>query len=202
MASHELRSPLTIVQTSADLIASRSDDPSINPHLEKIQRATTNMANMIHALLAVTRDRPTRDANQSIALQPLVDEIVETIAPEIHAKQISIDNQLALDISIDADRTLVTVVLTNLIRNGVKHSQQSSIKIDMQAPILSITDNGIGIDSEDLQHIFDFRFRGQNSQGYGVGLYISKLICDYQGWSLELVPNPQGGIIARINFSS
>jgi len=202
MASHELRSPLTIVQTSADLIASRHDDPSINPHLEKIQRATANMANMIHALLAVTRDQPTKNANQHISLQPLVEEILETLSPEIHAKQINIDNRLASDISIEADRTLLTVVLTNLIRNGVKHSQQSSITIDMLARVLSITDNGIGIDSEDLQHIFDFRFRGQNSQGYGVGLYISKLICDYQGWSLDLVPNPQGGIIAKINFSS
>jgi len=92
MASHELRSPLTIVQTSTDLIASRYDDPDINPHLEKIQRASANMANMIHALLAVTRDRPTKNASQSIALQPLVDEIVETMGPEIRAKQISIDN--------------------------------------------------------------------------------------------------------------
>jgi signal transduction histidine kinase len=202
MASHELRSPLTIVQTSADLIASRCDDPGINPYLEKIQRATTNMANMIHALLAVTRDQPTKNANQHIALQPLVEEILETMSPEILAKQISIDNQLTPDISIEADRTLITVVLTNLIRNAVKHGQQSSIKIDMQAQVLAITDNGIGIAGEDLQHIFDFRFRGQNSQGYGVGLYIAKLICDYQDWSLDLVPNSQGGIIDRINFSS
>ena len=202
MASHELRSPLTIVQTSADLIASRYDDPDINPHLEKIQRASSNMANMIHALLAVTRDRPTGNTNQRIALSPLVDEIVETMSPEIGVKQISIDNKLTPDISIDADRTLITVVLTNLIRNAVKHGEQSSIEIEMRGPVLSITDNGIGISSEDLQHIFDFRFRGQNSQGYGIGLYISKLVCDYQGWPLDLVPNPQGGIIARVNFTS
>jgi len=201
MASHELRSPLTIVRTSADLIASRYDDPDINPHLEKIQRASANMANMIHALLAVTRDRRTGNTNQSIALHSLVDEIVATMSPEIDAKQISIDNQLAPDICIDADRILVTVVLTNLIRNAVKHGQQSSIEIEMQASILSITDNGIGISSEDLEHIFDFRFRGQNSQGYGIGLYISKLICDYQDWSLDLLPNPQGGIIARVDFT-
>ena len=35
-----------------------------------------------------------------------------------------------------------------------------------------------------------------------VGLYLDKLICDYQGWSLDLVSNPRGGIIARINFAS
>jgi signal transduction histidine kinase len=202
MASHELRSPLTIIQTSADLIASRYDDPAINPHLEKIQRASANMANMIHALLAVTRDQSTGNTNQSVALQSLADEIVETMGTEIDAKHINIDNKLTLDNHVDADPTLITVVLTNLLRNAIKHGEQSSIQIRMEASVLSITDNGIGISSEDLQHIFDFRFRGQNSQGYGVGLYISKLICDYQGWSLDLVPNPQGGTISRISFTN
>ncbi len=201
MASHELRSPLTIVQTSADLISSRHDDPDILPHLEKITRASANMANMIHALLAVTRDQPTRNTGEQVGLRALVDEITDNMQPEINAKEISIYNELGPDISIKADKTLTTVVLTNLIKNGVKHGQQSSIRIDMQGPKLCITDSGIGIDSDALQHIFDFGFRGQNSQGYGVGLYISKLICDYQGWSLELAANPTGGIIAKVRFA-
>ena len=201
MASHELRSPLTIVQTSADLIAYRDNDPEIKPYLEKIQRASANMANIIHALLAVTRDQPTRNADQNLQLQPLVDEILDAMKNEIRAKQIEIVNNLAPEIRIKADKTLLTVVLTNLIKNGVKHGQDSSIRIEMEGRVLSITDSGIGIDSDELQHIFDFGYRGQNSQGYGVGLYISKLICDYQGWSLDLVPNPQGGIIARVGFT-
>jgi signal transduction histidine kinase len=201
MASHELRSPLTIVQTSADLIAYRDNDPEIKPYLEKIQRASANMANIIHALLAVTRDQPTRDADQNIQLQPLVDEILDAMKHEVRAKQIEIENNLAPEIRIKADKTLLTVVLTNLIKNGIKHGQNSSIRIEMQGPDLSITDSGIGIDGDELQHIFDFGYRGQNSQGYGVGLYISKLICDHQGWSLDLSPNPQGGIIARVGFT-
>ncbi|MCP4878792.1 MAG: HAMP domain-containing histidine kinase, partial [Gammaproteobacteria bacterium] len=165
------------------------------------QRASGNMTNMIDALLAVTRDQPTRNQPVDIVLHPLVEEILESMAPEISAKQVAVENNLTPDISVKADKTLITVVLTNLIKNGVKHGQQSSIKISMDAPILSITDSGIGIDSEALQKIFDFGFRGQNSQGYGVGLYISKLICDYLGWSLDLVSNPRGGIIAKVDFS-
>ncbi len=201
MASHELRSPLTIVQTSADLISSRHDDPDIQPQLEKISRASANMANMIHALLAVTRDQPTRDGQQQVALLPLIDEIVEGMAPEIIAKNISVENTIAPDTCIESDKTLITVVLTNLIKNAVKHGQQSSIRIEMQGPLLTITDSGLGIDSAELQHIFDFGYRGQNSQGYGVGLYISKLICEHQGWLLELSPNPDGGIVAKVRFS-
>jgi signal transduction histidine kinase len=201
MASHELRSPLTIIRTSADLIASRHDDPAIDEHLDKIQRASANMANMIHALLAVTRDQPVENTFEPIALRPLVVEIINSLQPEIRAKHIDIDNSLDKTDCVRADKTLLTVVLINLIRNGVKHGENSSIRIDMADSNLSISDNGFGIDSEDLQHIFDFAYRGQNSQGYGVGLYISKLICDYLGWSLRLEANPQGGIVAQVRFS-
>ena len=201
MASHELRSPLTIVQTSADLISCRREqDGDTLLHLEKIQRASTNMANMIHALLAVTRDRPTGNTAQHVALKKMIDEIAESMQPEIKAKNIRFENRVPADAGIDADPTLVTVVLTNLIKNGIKHGELSSITIDMRDGVMSIADNGIGIDHESLGNIFEFAHRGQNSQGYGVGLYISRLVCDYQGWDLELVPNPQGGIIARVRF--
>lgn len=202
MASHELRSPLTIMQTSADLIASRHDDPDILPHLEKIQRASSNMANMIHALLAVTRDQPTRNAGQPVALGEIVDEITDGMRPELEAKKVVIVNDLAADFGVEADRTLVTVVLANLIKNGVKHGQDSALGIESRDTRLTITDNGIGIDEDELEHIFDFGYRGGRSQGYGVGLYISKLICDYQGWRLELEANPDGGIIAQIDFGA
>lgn len=200
MASHELRSPLTIVQTSADLIASRRADPDILPQLEKIQRASSGMANMIHALLAVTRDRPTDQPRERVPLRELVDEILESLRSEIRAKRIEIDNRLDAGIAVEADPTLLMVVLNNLIRNGVKHGEQSSILIDMRDGVLSIADSGIGIDPESLQRIFDFGFRGQKSQGYGIGLYISRLVAEYQGWTLALEPNPGGGIVARVDF--
>ena len=119
MASHELRSPLTIVQTSADLIASRRAEPDILPHLEKIRRASSGMANMIHALLAVTRDQPTGEARQRVELRALIDEIVDSMKAEIDAKRIRVDNRLPGDTGIETDRTLFAVVLTNLIWNGV-----------------------------------------------------------------------------------
>ncbi len=202
MASHELRSPLTIIRTSTDLIASRHDDPALNAHLEKIQRASDNMANMIHALLAVTRDQPNQNPEEATELQPLVDEIIDTLRPEINVKHIQIENRIDSAASVYGDATLITVVLTNLIRNSIKHGDNSKIVIEIEKSRLSITDNGLGIPAEDLQHIFDFAYRGQNSQGYGVGLYISKLVCDYQGWSLELVANPEGGIIAGVGFAN
>jgi signal transduction histidine kinase len=158
------------------------------------------MANTIHSLLAVTRDQPIEKAQDPVAIRPLVKEILEGMQSEIDAKHIDVENRLPESSSVPADPALITVVLANLIRNSVKHGENSSIQIEMEESRLAISDNGLGIDSEDLLHIFDFAYRGRNSEGYGVGLYISWLICDYLNWSLELVANPQGGIISRIDF--
>ena len=90
--------------------------------------------------------------------------------------------------------------MSNLIRNAVRHGQDSLIKIEMETPTLSVTDSGMGIDPDELNNIFELGYRGQNSQGYGIGLYISKLICDHKGWSLRLEKNKLGGTTASVVF--
>ena len=202
MASHELRSPLSIVQSSCDLIACQQKDPKVAIHLKEIQRSSTDMANMIHALLAVTLDKPTRHIDESFKLRQLIDEIITIANDKILAKQIQIKNCLDQELSLKADKILATVVLSNLIGNAINHSQQGSIKIETKADSLSIIDNGIGIDVEQLRQISDFGFQGQDGEVYGIGVYISKLICDHQNWSLKLEQNALGGTTSIIEFPS
>lgn len=203
MASHELRSPLTIVNTSADLIACRrADDADTQAHLQKIRRATAHMTNMIHALLAVTRDRPTGNAGEQIALKPLIDDIIDSMRADIGLKNIAVDNRVADDAVIEADGTLVSAVLSNLVKNSIKHGENGNIRFDFDAGLLVITDDGSGLDEHALEHLFDFGYRGQKSEGYGIGLYISKLVCDHQGWGLELTAAAGGGVSARLRFTA
>ena len=150
------------------------------------------MANLIHALLAVTRGQPAEAPLERIRPAELVDEIVDQLEVEARAKRIEIDNRIDPATDVPADRTLATVVLTNLLRNAVKHGGDSRIDIEAEAGRIRIRDTGIGIDERDLSRLFDLGYRGAQSGGYGVGLYISKLICDHQGWRLELRPNPGG----------
>jgi signal transduction histidine kinase len=103
MASHELRSPMSIIRTSPDLIASRHDDPAIDVHLDKIQRAWANMANMIHALPAITRDQPVENTFEPIALRPLVAGIIASLQAEISARCIEIDNCLGWSLRLQAN---------------------------------------------------------------------------------------------------
>jgi signal transduction histidine kinase len=94
------------------------------------------------------------------------------------------------------------VVCTNLVKNAIKHGSEHDIRIEWAEPALTIINDGLDIDASELEHLFDFAHRGQRSQGYGIGLYVSKLICDHQSWKLELSPNPGGGIRASVFFTA
>ena len=200
MASHELRSPMTIVQTSADLIEAQHQDKTTLKQVENIIRATRSMSDTVEALLQVTRDIKNQQAMEPVALRALVEEICQLIAPEVNIKKIRIQNHIPADVVLPASKTLLSVVCTNIIKNAVKHGGNSSIEIHWQAPELTVSDDGIGIDPQELDGLFEFAKKGQASQGYGIGLYVSKLICDHQSWGLNLQENTDGGTRATIKL--
>lgn len=202
MASHELRSPMTIIQTSTELIDCQHDDVATRTQVEKIQRATRSMVEMIDALLQVTRDQKPARETRPLKLCFVIDDILNMLQNDIHSKNIRIKNTLLETHIVKADKTLATVVCSNLIKNALKHGSESGIRIEMAEKKLSIIDSGYGISQDELEHIFDFAYRGHSSQGYGIGLYVSKLICDHQGWELSLSKNPEGGTQATIDFTS
>ncbi len=202
MASHELRSPMTIIQTSTELIDCQHNDDATRTQVKKIQRATRGMVEMIDALLQVTRDQNPSRETRPLKLCFVIDDILNMLQSDIHSKKINIKNTLLETHIVKADKTLATVVCTNLIKNALKHGADSEIRIEMEDKKLSIIDSGFGISQDELEHIFDFAYRGHSSQGYGIGLYVSKLICDHQGWVLSLSQNPTGGTQASVNFTS
>jgi signal transduction histidine kinase len=202
MASHELRSPMTIIQTSADLVDLTHHDDLTRQQIDKIQRATRHMRDLVEALLQVTRDERSHATEKVINMKQLIDEILASLNADYSMKNIAIHNRLGEETQINADPVLANVVCTNLIKNAIKHGGDSDIAIEMENNELAIIDSGFGIDTRDLEHIFDFAYRGQASQGYGIGLYISKLICDHQRWSLGLCPAENGGTRASVDFSA
>lgn len=203
MASHELRTPLTIVQTSAELISSQTSNNLITDQCNKIIRSTSSMSDMILALLSITRDQPLKDENNKVSLVATVKEALENRKNEIRLNKIEIyidtDHWDSANDCLQCNSALLSVVLNNLLSNAIKHSPQGLIRITYQHHGLSIEDNGSGVESEDMDQLFKFGVAGKNNGGYGLGLYITWLICQRQGWRIELShANP--GTIAKVTF--
>ncbi len=201
MASHELRSPLTVVQTSAELIDSLADQPALRQQSRQILRASSHMEAMIRALLAITRDRPPEDTADDVALRALIEEQLAYRQREIDRHGIGIHWSLDASVRVRAPGELLSVVISNLLDNAIRHSNGSTVDILWEDGRLCIRDRGPGIDETALEDLFERGVSRGSRAGYGLGLYIVRLICERMGWRLEL-DNANPGTLACLQISS
>jgi len=188
MVTHDLRSPLAVVQMSAELLA-RSTPANGNVQLERIRAAVSNMSTLIDDLLALAQ------VNES-ALEPeLID--VTGMAWEIAAELQSGSAERVATISIEpdlrvtADRGLLRIALSNLLGNAWKYTRQrdeARIEVGMierdGARALFVRDNGIGFDMAEHMRLFEPFQRLANARGFagtGVGLATVRRIVNRHG---------------------
>ncbi len=200
MASHELRTPLTIIQTSAELISGQTENEQIMAQCHKIMRSTTSMNDMILALLSITRDLSLeQQEKQRVVLADSVDEVLNNLSQQININRIEIDNWVRPEVSFECNSALLSVVINNLLTNAIKHCPGGRVQINYMNHALIILDNGEGLGTDNIEKLFHKGVRGRNNGGYGLGLYITKLICDHQGWHLDL-QNSNPGTQAKVEF--
>lgn len=122
-------------------------------------------------------------------------------------KPIDFDIDIPENLSIQADSLHFGNILSNLIDNAIKYSGNSvNIAIKTNAGSLTIEDNGIGIDKENLPFIFDKFYRVTSGDryeigGYGLGLFYVKQITELMGWHIEVKSKPGQGTKFTIKFN-
>lgn len=189
-ASHELRTPLTIIQGAVEILLAQNELPEENKkRLQRIERAVHDMQQTLSALLVLAREPIENELTQNTTnISKVIDELSQSLQP-VYLKE-NVDYQVTIveDATIPASENIVSILVGNLIRNALIYTDKGQINITLEADTLRITDTGIGMSEDDLRHAFERGFRGSNAseQGSGLGLSLSKKICDYFNWSLEI----------------
>ena len=189
-ASHELRTPLTAIIGEADYALSkdRSADQyrqslqEIANHAEKLQQVTKG-------LLALAQTGFTNDAGswKKIRLDQLLYDVKENCDTVIPDNQVFVDiPSLPADeelISFNGNYELMKMAVNNIVTNACKYSGNKPVALQLRAEgsyaSIMISDSGIGIPPEELQHIYEPFFRGSNSTGFhghGIGLPLANNI--------------------------
>jgi PAS domain S-box-containing protein len=197
-ASHEFRTPLTTMSSSADLIrkyVELDDKEKISKHITRIQQSVVYMTSLLNDFLSLDKiDSGVVNLNvQRIDLSKLLEECLEETAG---VKKIGQEIQVMNAIScIETDPFLLKSILINLISNGLKYSDEKSsvlvtTAIESNEFVICIKDHGMGIPQSELQNLFTRFFRASNAQeikGTGLGLHIvsrhvdmlgGKIICE------------------------
>lgn len=206
-ASHELRTPIAVIQGYAHMLERwGKDDPAVmDEAIEAIETETAHMKTLVDQLLFLARG----DMDRLVLAQERID--AAGLMRELHEEyeMIDADHEYVCPIPEDAaplyvvgDVTMLKQALRVLLDNAGKYTPKKGT-ITLQAQRdgseirCSVADNGVGIPSDDLPRIFDRFFRGatarSGTQGSGLGLSIAKWIVDTSGGRIDVVSAPELG---------
>jgi signal transduction histidine kinase len=197
-ASHELRTPLAIIASAAELLL---EEPALSQagreRILRIRRATTQMQSLIEALLFLARGESDGPAPQPCALDQIVREAVEVVATGAAVKSLQLNVEVE-PVVVAGAPVMVACVVNNLLQNAVNFTQEGFIDVKLTQTELTVRDTGIGIPPKDLSRIFERRYRGAQSRGLGLGLYLVSRICQRLGWTIQSSSAEGSGTIFRI----
>jgi signal transduction histidine kinase len=206
LASHELRTPMTVIKSYLWLMLSKNNVGTLSEkqkmYVSRAYTSTQRLINLVNDMLNVSRiesGRFTMDM-KPIDLVDLVNTIHGEMLPKAQEQKINFEFARPLQPlpKVQADPERIEQVLINLIGNSLKFTAENgTVRIAIehdpqtQQEIVSITDNGRGIDVADIQKLFQkFSMVGtnylvkQNAQGTGLGLYLSKSIVGLMGGTI------------------
>ena len=208
-ASHELRTPMTVITACVEDALCTGDETIIRENLRIIQNENQRMRKMLSQLLMLSRGYEGRcQFEPELYPWEMADSVVEILMAEIKEKKIQIHNEIPRTLSIYADQSLFTQLLVNLVENAVKYGNENgniwlTASIDKNSFLLHVKDDGIGIGREDLSHIFERFYRADKARdrnGSGLGLSIVKWIVELHGGAVHVESRPEKGTAFHISI--
>jgi two-component system, OmpR family, sensor kinase len=208
MASHEFRTPLTIIDGHARRLSKMKDSISagqIDERAGKIRAAVLRVTHLIDNLLNSAR---VIDGGSELYFQPaemdvaaLLHEVCQLHREMVPSAQIVEQFTATEPLPVTGDAKLLFQVFSNLLSNAVKYSPAGgAIEVDAavtdDAVFVAVVDHGIGIPAADLSRLFERYHRGSNVSGIvgtGVGLYLVKIAIDLHGGRIQVQSKEGGG---------
>lgn len=194
-ASHELKTPLSIISANAEVLKTSNDEKWLN----NIQEQTARMGRLVEDLLSLTR---TEKENKVLTKERfnVSEEAVKTILPYeaiTFEKNKQIITEIQEDVYVNTNRQSFKNVLEILLDNAIKYSNEKSIitvslKKHKNRTVLSVHNSGSEVHDQDSTKIFERFYRAENSRsreygGSGLGLAIAKNISNANGWKIYAV---------------
>jgi signal transduction histidine kinase len=208
-ASHELKTPLTVIGSYAKLLERRGmqDEKIAQEGLSAISAETERMNKLIEQLLHIARRSETQLELSEVNLERILQGTVEVMKTSFNRDFVLISEEPGLLVTTDLAK--LKQLLYILMDNARKYSSDRiEVKLRMEgAPTIKIQDYGIGIPKEALPYVFD-RFyrvdkaRSRESGGFGLGLSLAKQLADSIGVVLGIESIEGIGTTVSITFSS
>ena len=212
IASHEFRTPLSTVLSSASLVqqyVDRKEQDKVTKHVQRIKSSVNHLTSILNDFLSLGKleEGKIEVIQESIQLSEFLHEVKEEISPTLKDHQ-QLEIQCEITRSLASDPRILRNILFNLISNASKYSDAGKtifIKCSgTEAGIdFAIEDEGIGIPKDDQKYMFDRFFRASNAgniQGTGLGLNIVKRYVDLLGGTIHFASEYKKGSVFTVHL--
>jgi PAS domain S-box-containing protein len=213
MASHEFRTPLSTILSSAELVEmyqSTEQQPKRLRHIDRIKAAVGNLNDVLNDFLSLSRlEEGKLDAQiEELRLATFLREMEDEVNLLLKKGQRLDFPSLGEEWVINTDSKLLRNILLNLLSNASKYSsEEQTIYLQVEkiesTIIFAIRDEGMGIPKEDQKHLFTRFFRAhnvENIKGTGLGLHIVERYLDLLGGKIEFTSEMGQGSTFRISL--
>lgn len=213
-ASHDLKTPLTVIQGNSELLSQSAIEGKYLPHIQDIKIASNHMIEYINRLLLYSK---TFYENENEWKEYSLQDVIESIDQEIHylLKDKSIvtfqyDEQIDKNATVYLHLNYVLRAVMNMMQNALEYSQadKKSIKVDLQYThqqlVISVWNNGAHLTEETLQHADSLFYRKDknrnlNDAHFGIGLAFVKRVSELHHGILE-IKNEDDGVKVTISI--
>ncbi len=216
IASHELKTPITIMQLQAWLLKESIEKSDSAEHQNIVRKFVQKNEGQIERLLRLVKDMLdlSRIASGKIQLETsevqlnaLIDEVGERYSAQLKDAGMHLTLRLAPEVTGQWDRMRIEQVLSNLFANAIKYAPQKPIEVFTKQVkdqiMIEVRDHGPGVPAEHREKIFDRYDRGNadlSVAGLGLGLYITKHIVEAHKGTILVDPNYQDGASFRVSL--
>lgn len=188
---HEINTPVSTIQINTDILLSKVADDKNKERLNRINKACENLFKLYEDMEYYIKKEIDYIEISDFNLQDILNHIAlqfNDIKEDIQIN-IKVDNSI-----LKTDKNGFEIIISNLISNAIKHNDKiSEINIILQDDILTIEDDGEGINSQNIYSIFDKYYQeNQENKGFGLGLSLVKEFCDKQKIDIKINSSSNG----------
>jgi two-component system phosphate regulon sensor histidine kinase PhoR len=212
--THEFKTPLSSILIASKYLIEQNpikEDKKLHTYTDIIINQSNKLNSHIEQILNISKAdyAPLELKKETLLIVPIIEETIENIQMKYPEATIKIDTD-SVEYYIETDVFHFSNLVYNLLDNAVKYCTDKpdiTIRISLENQILKLAfiDNGIGISPKNISLIFDKFYRAQNEKsnevnGFGLGLYYVKEICNLQNWKIKAENNLEKGITITLSI--
>ena len=196
---HELNLPISTITTNAQMLQKNTDDVKMSKRLERIEAACTMLQQRYNELDYLIKTQTKQQVLELFDLAEVVQKriaFLEKVYPQA-TFDVMVEKTMVL-----SDKIGIEKVIDNIVDNGVKYSKNiPKLTVRLHRGMLSIQDEGIGMDEVEIVKIFDNYYQKDTTmQGFGIGLAMVKRFCDANSVALQVRSQPHKGTVVSLQF--